>query len=292
MQVCGEGGTIALCPQCPCSVHLECVGLRKAKDFMACTHHRCSKCHKNRQSAGGLLYPCQTCPLSFCEDCLPSEGVTFVERVDRFEKLGFDSTKHVVYIHCSPICDNFARKELGYVSPSERGQVRKEPLDLSHNFGDSDDLEKAQAEVTAKQEAEISEGINTRGGRTLVRASAPVSGKPRKMRASRRMEKLCLNTREVLEQFTSMTEAAKSVGTYSAKLLMHMQKKPDEPFAGYFFRFQSPGQTLDPQVENAISSGVKQDGEEQDVPSQMNDPKVESTTTALEVERDGDKLEI
>lgn len=255
---------------------------------MACTHHRCSTCHKNRQSAGGILYPCQTCPLSFCEDCLPSEGVTFLERVERFDKLGFDSTKNVVYIHCSPICDNFARKELGYVSPVERGQVRIEPLDLSYNFGGSYDLEEAQVEVAAKEEAELSEAMNTRGGTTLVRGSGKVAVRQQK----RRMEKLCLNTRAVLEQFATMTEAARSVGTYSARLTLHMQKKPDQPFEGYYFRFQqSPDQALESQVEKTTLLKVEEHGEEHDKPSQQNDPQGASITV-LEVERDGGKLEI
>jgi hypothetical protein len=38
-QVCGDGGHLVCCPRCPVSVHLQCVGLTKAKDFMNCTHH-------------------------------------------------------------------------------------------------------------------------------------------------------------------------------------------------------------------------------------------------------------
>ena len=187
---------------------------------------------------------------------MPAEGVTFLERLERFDQLGFDSTKNVVYIHCSPICENYARVELGYRSPPDAGQVHIEPLDLSYNFGASYDLERKEAEVTAKQESDSSKGIKLRGDRATLIAP-PQAIKTGKYEIGRRMEKLCLNTRQVLDEFASMTDAARSVGSYCAKLLYHMQKKPDEPFEGFYFRFQeTPTKTADTH-ENTASVEVE-----------------------------------
>ena len=61
-QVCGDGGTLFCCPRCPMSVHLQCVGIKRAKDLLCCTHHHCSLCSKAASAAGGLLYPCMACP--------------------------------------------------------------------------------------------------------------------------------------------------------------------------------------------------------------------------------------
>jgi len=145
-QVCGDGGYLVCCPYCPCSVHLGCVGMNLPKEFLRCPHHRCIQCEKSRAAAGGILFACQSCPNSFCEDCLPKEGITFLEKVDRFEKLGFDSTKNVVYIHCSPICENFAIGLKWYVPRKYQSHCYREPLEISYNFGasyDCDQMHKA-----------------------------------------------------------------------------------------------------------------------------------------------------
>ncbi|KAL8276276.1 hypothetical protein RQP46_011304 [Phenoliferia psychrophenolica] len=38
-----------------------------------CSQHSCTSCSRSTQEAGGLLFRCQTCPQSFCEDCLHGE---------------------------------------------------------------------------------------------------------------------------------------------------------------------------------------------------------------------------
>lgn len=163
--ICGDGGDMVCCSRCPNTVHLSCVGLKKSRDFSACPHHKCSKCGKGRGDAGGLLFPCHVCPHSFCEDCLPEKGVTFLERVERFEKLGFDSTKHVVYINCSDYCEKYAIAEYGYVPSKSKGSKRRvcpEKLNLTGHFGASYDLKEAGAAVAEEKEKEASTGPGKR----------------------------------------------------------------------------------------------------------------------------------
>ena len=135
-QVCGDGGLILCCPRCPACVHAQCVGIDDPKNFLSCPHHRCSKCNKNATDAGGLLFPCQSCPLSFCEDCLPAEekGFRLLTNCDRFTELGYDSG-NFCYIHCSERCEEYAKQEFNWSEPSKERPPVPAALDLTHAFG-------------------------------------------------------------------------------------------------------------------------------------------------------------
>jgi hypothetical protein len=139
-QVCGDGGMLLCCPRCPVCVHLSCSGVTKEKDFMCCSHHRCWTCGKNGQEAGGLLFPCQSCPLSFCEDCLPIENNGFrrIGICERFQELGF-LAKHSIYIHCSSQCEKVAIKEFGWKEPSKCRKDCPPAVDVSFAFGNEVD---------------------------------------------------------------------------------------------------------------------------------------------------------
>lgn len=135
-QVCLDGGHLVCCPLCPVSLHTACIGLKKENDFARCSHHGCTKCGKNRSVAGGFLYPCAICTNSYCDECLPMNepGFRLLGRNHRFEKLGYDTTKHTAYLHCSADCEKYAIRVLGWklqTTPS----VCPAPLDVSFNFG-------------------------------------------------------------------------------------------------------------------------------------------------------------
>merc|ERR1712238_483216 len=239
--ICGDGGSLVCCPRCPNSVHLSCIGLSgeklgkqklHPKEFLCCNQHRCTLCGKNRSDAGGLLFPCHACPNSFCEQCLPKEGVTFLEKIDRFENLGFDSTKNVVYINCSPMCTNYATKELGYVPAKKdaRGLCPK-AMDLLHHFGSSDDLDEARATVEVEAEAESTSG---RGRRARKLNSY---GKPTRM-----IEKMCVSTKRVMGLYKSISAAYRSIEPTSLYLLQnHLRSNSTQPFEGFYWRFQDGG---------------------------------------------------
>lgn len=133
-QCCGDGGELILCPSCPVSVHAHCCGIA-AKDFMTCSHHRCSICNKTSSGAGGLLYPCQSCPSAFCGDCLPTENVRFLgKEVDRFQALGYVPNDNYHYIHCSKQCENVAKIEFGFTGDVESPKCPP-ALNISYAFG-------------------------------------------------------------------------------------------------------------------------------------------------------------
>jgi SWI/SNF-related matrix-associated actin-dependent regulator of chromatin subfamily A member 5 len=133
-QACGDGGELILCPRCPISVHEKCCGLH-AQHFQSCSHHRCVMCDKNAHGAGGLLYPCQSCPSAFCGDCVPKEKMRFLgPGLPRFEKLGLKPNNLYHYIHCSEHCENVAKLEFGF---KEKSAKLKCPgaIDVTYAFG-------------------------------------------------------------------------------------------------------------------------------------------------------------
>lgn len=143
-----------------------------------CPHHQCSKCFKKRGSAGGVLFPCHGCANSYCEECLPNEGVTFLDKLERFDKLGFDSTKHNVYINCSHACEKYAQVEFGYV-PCKQNQRKEripcpEAIDLSGHFGGTYDINEEMASLDADKEM-----ASGRGKRNVSRVNYSL-GRPSK----------------------------------------------------------------------------------------------------------------
>lgn len=157
-QTCGDGGDIVLCSKCPVSVHLKCCGLTNPKHFMFCSHHRCVICDKSASSCGGLLFPCNSCSNTFCEDHLPAEA-KYISANDRMEKLGYD-IKHGVYIHCSPYCENYAIQELGYTAPETQDKPPcPEVLELSDHFGE--EVDESVTAPTTKLAAQAPPAGNT-----------------------------------------------------------------------------------------------------------------------------------
>ena len=136
-QFCGDGGMLIACPLCPSSCHEACCGI-EVRDFQSCSHHRCYKCDKNAQGAGGLMYRCQSCPHAFCPDCLPnSSEIRYLgHNIPRFEKLGFNGKPLYHYIHCSAQCEEVAKIEFGF-KPDAAAPKCPKSIDVSYAFGDN-----------------------------------------------------------------------------------------------------------------------------------------------------------
>ena len=185
-QYCGDGGTIYLCSRCPIAVHKECCirflypRLPTERRFFSCSHHWCTKCGKSAQHAGGILFPCQACPVAFCEDCLPKDrkGFRFLGQCDRFEELGFNSTKQNVYIHCSEHCENYAITEFGWTPPQKSNLKPACPakLDVSYNF---DTAEEPQVESLDNEDTEMSDSALTASMTTSTSSPSSETGSDR-----------------------------------------------------------------------------------------------------------------
>ena len=132
-QVCGDGGELILCPLCPISMHSKCCGLAP-QHFQSCMHHRCVLCDKSTSGAGGLLYPCESCPSAYCGDCLPKDVRFLGKDVPRFEELGFVPNNNYHYIHCSKQCENVAKIEFGF-KPDLNPPKCPAAIDISYAFG-------------------------------------------------------------------------------------------------------------------------------------------------------------
>uniref|UniRef100_A0A7S3HHK6 Zinc finger PHD-type domain-containing protein n=1 Tax=Spumella elongata TaxID=89044 RepID=A0A7S3HHK6_9STRA len=88
-QYCWNYGSLICCAYCPASYHLQCVDLKAVPCAMwSCPHHAgCVTCGR-RGAAAGFLFRCETCPNSYCEDCLPAEH-HFVGECKRWAELGY-----------------------------------------------------------------------------------------------------------------------------------------------------------------------------------------------------------
>jgi SWI/SNF-related matrix-associated actin-dependent regulator of chromatin subfamily A member 5 len=133
-QFCLDGGLLYCCQYCPVALHLNCCGINNPKDFKHCFHHHCSGCNKNTQEVGGLLFRCAICPWAWCESCVPTgKDVRYLDSHERWDELGYNSSKNAIYIHCSAECERYAKKEFNW--KPEVSKVCPDSLDLSYNFG-------------------------------------------------------------------------------------------------------------------------------------------------------------
>jgi hypothetical protein len=133
-QVCGDGGSLVCCPRCPVSVHLKCVGMKSPKEFVSCSQHHCTICHKSTSDAGGWMFRCSCCPSAYCDDHLPKEA-RILETCPRMEALGYHM-KHGVYVHCSPMCENVAIQDFDWVPPETLARDPcPPPLDVWSFYG-------------------------------------------------------------------------------------------------------------------------------------------------------------
>ncbi|TPX33778.1 hypothetical protein SmJEL517_g03416 [Synchytrium microbalum] len=111
---CKDGGLLVLCSRCPRSYHPECIALTedhvKRMSMFTCPQHNCSTCGRNTADAGGLIFRCQGCRHSFCEDDLP-EGVEYVgNTIPELASKGYHQQKTAYWIRC-PECVEYIKEQ-------------------------------------------------------------------------------------------------------------------------------------------------------------------------------------
>ncbi|KAH9924947.1 P-loop containing nucleoside triphosphate hydrolase protein [Amylocystis lapponica] len=108
---CRDGGELVLCSRCPRVFHARCHGMSAAQlkqGQVSCSQHNCVSCGRTTGDAGGMLFRCQTCPQSFCEDCLPEGEIDAVgEVLPEFLLLGYGEATTAYYIRCHDCHERF-----------------------------------------------------------------------------------------------------------------------------------------------------------------------------------------
>lgn len=107
-----EQDAMMKCTFCPLNFHTSCASqahLIKKKvantpSLFLCPHHTCSDCHRSTASSGGLLFRCQGCLTSYCDDCLPADEVEDLERCHRYEKKNHYFSRQSYFILCKECC--------------------------------------------------------------------------------------------------------------------------------------------------------------------------------------------
>ena len=90
---------------CPRAYHRECADQSSVKrgksGLYACSQHRCRRCERPAQNAGGMLYRCQSCADAYCEACIDLPQVTLIgETISEFEELGWKPASSAYFIKC------------------------------------------------------------------------------------------------------------------------------------------------------------------------------------------------
>ena len=125
-------GQMKKCRLCPVQLHATCaVNGAAGKDAhnatWQCPQHACSSCARSTSAAGGMLFRCEGCVNSFCEDCLPKDAL-IVGESRRYLAKGAPAQAMACYIRCSKKCVARLAKE---DKAQPQGILKFEPLDLS-----------------------------------------------------------------------------------------------------------------------------------------------------------------
>ncbi|KAJ7157151.1 P-loop containing nucleoside triphosphate hydrolase protein [Mycena filopes] len=109
--VCRDGGELVICNSCPRVFHARCHATLTAAqvyaaNFNQCAQHKCCKCSRRTDAAGGLLLRCQTCPQAYCTDCVPWDDIKFVgDSIPEFVIRKFGKKDGAHFIRCTDCCE-------------------------------------------------------------------------------------------------------------------------------------------------------------------------------------------
>lgn len=98
------------CIACPRVYHLSCSGetARPKTRSWYCPWHACVTCQRKKTDAGGTLFHCMTCPLTFCFDCAPDEyteggqstSTAALALTQKLERKNMPSVKNMMFFSC------------------------------------------------------------------------------------------------------------------------------------------------------------------------------------------------
>jgi hypothetical protein len=127
--LCGKHGNennTVRCAHCPLLFHQNCAADQqiffKGLGMFICPHHRCTECNRSTASAGGLLFRCNGCLTSYCEDCLPQDEIESIGRCRDLEAYGYHS-RQAYFIKCPSCCDREGFKPTGVLGDQKQEQT-------------------------------------------------------------------------------------------------------------------------------------------------------------------------
>ncbi|KAL7547109.1 hypothetical protein ACHAWF_010421 [Thalassiosira exigua] len=98
------------CIACPRVYHMKCSGERNRPKTRSwyCPWHACVTCKHKKTDAGGTLFHCMECPLTYCFDCAPDEyteggqstSAAALELLQQLERKNMPSTKNMMFFTC------------------------------------------------------------------------------------------------------------------------------------------------------------------------------------------------
>jgi SWI/SNF-related matrix-associated actin-dependent regulator of chromatin subfamily A member 5 len=70
-----------------------------------CPQHACHTCERKSAAVGGVLFRCETCPVTYCEDCLtPFARDNITNQCPRYALLGQRHPKTACFMLCNAQC--------------------------------------------------------------------------------------------------------------------------------------------------------------------------------------------
>ena len=140
------GAPLLGCRLCPMAFHSRCaqrLGCEEERGQVGgysftCPQHACKVCGRKAAAAGGMLFRCEACPATYCEDCLPREA-EIVGSSARLLARGIKLPQQGCYVRCSARCQAaMARSAPAAAAAKEFGPLALEPIDAPLTEGDEE----------------------------------------------------------------------------------------------------------------------------------------------------------
>ena len=166
------------CKGCPMAFHVQCTrkfGCEPMQGMLGgltftCPQHACGLCSRKAAAAGGMLFRCEVCPATYCEDCLPREA-TIVGGSPRLEARGIRMPNQGCYIHCSPRCHSATLTSL----PAAPPVLDFAPLDLVEIGSDMRSEAEAATEERSSTDSSFATPMDSEGGSHTTATAALAS---------------------------------------------------------------------------------------------------------------------
>jgi SWI/SNF-related matrix-associated actin-dependent regulator of chromatin subfamily A member 5 len=141
------------CAHCPRVFHDYCMedyNMPRGGSMYICPHHKCGACNRSTAAAGGMLFRCTGCLVSYCEDCLPQDEIESFGRCRDLEALGYDS-KQSYFIKCPSCCQLDGVKATGVLGDQRQKKPKREKEEGDEDSSSSSSEEEEEDEPEGEE---------------------------------------------------------------------------------------------------------------------------------------------